>query len=203
MPPKPHFIGLGHYSRTGKDTFANAFIEAAHNYYPQLKVLRVSFASKLKAITHDLYGWAGLQDEAYYNTPEGEVHRDTPLVELGGLTPVDVWVKFGTDAVRNNVWDGTWVDHVLRSKSSADIIIIPDVRFVNEVAAIRRVSGQLYKIVRPGVQPRNTVADQALLGYVGWDATFSGDGDIDKLRTLARLKALQVCSQVWDRKSKK
>ena len=200
MTPKPLFIGLGHYSRTGKDTFANAFIDYAHIWYPQLDVRRVSFASKLKAIAHDLYGWAGLQDEAYYNNPATEVHRDTPLEGLGGLTPVDVWVSLGTDAVRDNVWDGTWVDYVLRSKSAADIIVISDVRFPNEVEAIRSVSGLLFKITRPGVRPRHTVADQALVDYDGWDAEFSGQGDIERLRSIARGQAAYTCAKVWESK---
>jgi hypothetical protein len=161
-------IGLGHYSRTGKDTFANALIDALRERHPRIKVGKKSFATKLKDVTHQLYGWAGLMDEDYYNDPEHEHERTVVLPELD-MTPVDVWVKFGTLAVREQVYDPTWVDYVLETDSGLDIMIIPDVRFLNEIEALRAKDAHLIKIVRPGYGPRMTVADLALIHYTGWD----------------------------------
>jgi hypothetical protein len=173
----PIIIGIGHYSRTGKDTFANGLIDALNDLDPGLRVGRRSFATKLKEVTSELYGWAGLRGEAYYNRPEHEHERDVVLPALG-MTPVDIWVKFGTPAVREQVYDLTWVDYLLKTDHGLDVIVIPDVRFPNEVRAIQETGGHLIKIVRDGYGPKMTVADLALIYFEGWDNVF-GDQPID------------------------
>ena len=90
------------------------------------------FATKLKQIVHELYAWAGVGDEAYYNDPEHEHERDIVIPELG-MTPVELWVKFGTLAVRERVYDLTWVNYLLKTDHKLDVIIISDVRYPNEV----------------------------------------------------------------------
>jgi len=165
----PIIIGLGHTSRSGKDTFAQALISTLNEMDPKLKAARRSFATKLKDVTCQLYGWAGLQDEAYYNDPVHEHERDVVLPALG-MTPVELWVKFGTPAVRQQVYDGSWVDYLLNTDHKLDVVVIPDVRFPNEVEAIRERGGHLIKVVRPGYGPRLTVADLALINYTGWDS---------------------------------
>jgi hypothetical protein len=181
-------IGLGHYSRVGKDTFANYLVDALHEYNPRLTVVKRSFAWKLKEITHELYAWAGLREPEFYEG-EGAALRQVKLPLLG-LTPVEVWVKFG-DAVRNNVDMDTWLNYLLHLPS-CDVLIIPDVRFLNEVDAIREVGGKLYKIVRPGFGPLNTPADKALADYTGWDATFGEDGSILSLQHAATRVAKEI-----------
>ncbi len=178
-------IGLGHYSRTGKDTFANALVDALRERHPSIKVGKRSFATKLKDVTHQLYGWAGLQDEDYYNDPEHEHERTVVLPGLD-MTPVDVWVKFGTLAVREQVYDPTWVDYVLEGDNGLDIMITPDVRFFNEVEAERAKDAHLIKIVRPGYGPRMTVADLALIDYTGWDNVIGDHRGTDGMALLRR-----------------
>ena len=150
----PIIIGLGHTSRTGKDTFANALIDILREMNPKLRVGRKSFASKLKEITHGLYAWAGLESEDYYNNPATEHEREVVLPKLG-MTPLDIWVKFGTMAVREQVYDRTWVDYLLKTDHGLDVIIIPDVRFANEVKAIREAGGYLLKIVPRRLRTEN------------------------------------------------
>lgn len=173
-------IGLGHYSRTGKDTLANSLILSAHEYRPGIRVAKRPFAWKLKEICHDLYDWAGMREPEFYDTKEGEPFRDIVLPAIG-KTPVQIWVDFGTPAVRENVYDRTWIDFVL-NLSELDILIIPDVRFPNEVQAIRDKGGLLVKVVRPGYGPRPTVADRALVGFDGWDYIAGGSGRMDELQ---------------------
>lgn len=165
---KPIIIGLGHYSRTGKDTFANGLVDSLQEMDPKLKVGRRSFATKLKEVTSDLYGWAGLKGEAFYNDPANEHLRDVVLPDLG-MTPVEVWVQFGTPAVREQVYNLTWVDYLLKTDHGLDVIVIPDVRFPNEMKAIRNAGGHLIKVVRGGYGPKMTVADLALIYHTGWD----------------------------------
>lgn len=176
-------IGLGAYSRVGKDTFANAVVGwvQAHTH---LRVQKRSFAWKLKQICYELYGWDGMREPEFYDTPEGEKYRDIKLPTIG-KTPVEIWVAMGTPAVREQVYQPTWIDYLLKSDLNLDVLVIPDVRFPNEVEAVKNAGGTLIKIVRPGYGPRNTVADRALLGFTGWDYVYGAHGDINQLQVEA------------------
>lgn len=158
-------IGLGHYSRTGKDTLAQ--MVGARVPLGRRVVVR-SFAWKVKDICHQLYAWAGVREPEFYESGEGESAREVKLPALN-VTPVELWVAMGTPAIRENVYNGTWVDFLLNEYKSADVLIIPDVRFPNEVDAIRSRGGWLVKVVREGYGPRDTVADRKLCGFDGWD----------------------------------
>lgn len=181
-------IGLGHYSRTGKDSLANAIVQNIQADHPGLRVAKIPFAWKLKQICHDLYGWAGMREPEFYDTPEGEPFRDIVLPAIG-KTPVQIWVDMGTPAVREKVYDRTWIDYLLKSSHDLDVLLVPDVRFQNEVSAMRDVGATLIKVVRPGYGPRKTVADRALLGYEGWDYVLGRTGDINELRGWGRVLA--------------
>ena len=168
---KVPIIGFGHYSRVGKDTVANYLVEQART--KGILAKKISFAWKLKDISHQLYAWTGLREAEYYETDEGAELRNIVLPGIN-MTPVELWIAIGTPALRDNVYDGTWVDYLLKTDHKCDLLVIPDVRFLNEVDAIRERGGKLIKLCRPGFGPRPTsVADQALVGYTGWDQTIT------------------------------
>ncbi len=182
-------IGLGHYSRVGKDSFANALVRELTDR--GIRAKKLPFAWCLKQVAHQMYAWDGLKEPEFYETPEGEPSRDIRLPTLQ-MTPVDVWVRLGTHAVRNNVYDLTWVDYVLKTDHGVDVLIIPDVRFPNEVRRIREHGGHLIKVVRPGYGPRLTVADLSLINYRGWDNVVGEDGSLDTLHTWAHFYSLII-----------
>jgi len=178
-------IGLGHYKRTGKDTFANFLLQACRERDPRFTVGKRSFAYKLKQVCHDLYGWAGLREPEFYETPDGEQYREVVLPEIG-KSPRQIWIDMGTKAIRENVYEPTWLDYLLKGQHDLDVMVIPDVRFPNEAEAIRESGGVLVKIVRPGYGPGPDVADRALLGYDGWDYVIGGDAGSSE--SLSRLR---------------
>ena len=186
-------IGLGHYSRTGKDSFANYFLEELAVLKCGLVATKIPFAWKLKRIAYELYAWDGMQPPEFYETPEGAAFRDVVLPHIG-KTPVEIWIDLGTPAVREQVYQNTWIDFVLRSNHNADILLIPDVRFPNEVAAVRQAGGTIIKVVRPGYGPRKSVADRALLGFTGWDYVIGASGKMSELHYWAHnFAAWQGC----------
>lgn len=161
-------IGIGHYSRTGKDTLAKAIVNQCANRNPSLKVRKYSFAGKLKEVAHYLYAWAGLQDGPFYETEEGARLRDVPLQI--GLTPVEVWIGVGNKL--REVYRATWVHPVIFDfiNDDSDVGIITDVRFPDEITAVENIRSHfLIKTVRPGVSPRDSVSDRALLDCDRWD----------------------------------
>lgn len=167
-------IGLGAYKRVGKDTFADFLIQACRQRDPSFAIGKRSFAHKLKQVCHDLYSWAGLREPEFYETREGEQYREVVLPEIG-KSPRQIWIDMGTKAVRQHVYEPTWLDYLLKGQHDLDVLVIPDVRFPNEAKAIRDAGGVLVKIVRPGFGPGPDVADRALLGYGGWDYVIGGD----------------------------
>ena len=158
-------LGLGHYSRTGKDSLANS-IRSYACAMGEIKVKKISFAWKLKQIAYELYGWAGLREPEFYDTKAGEGHRDL-AVRAVGKTPIEIWCDLGMKM--REICPSTWVDYVLQTDHDCDLLIIPDVRFPNEVKAVKEMGGRLVKVVREGYGPRDTDADQALVGWDGWD----------------------------------
>jgi hypothetical protein len=169
---------LGHYSRTGKDTLANWAIHYTKEW--GLTAKKVSFAWKLKEVTHQLYGWAGLREPEFYETPEGAKLR-TVVLEPLGKTPIDIWVDFGTKAVRQQVYQDTWIDYVLNQDyRGVDLLVIPDARFFNEIEAFaddgpsRGWDVMHAKVLRAGFGPKDTESDLNLIDYGGWDTYFGG-----------------------------
>ena len=177
-------IGLGHYSRTGKDTFADAFVQA---YGPRAK--KMSFAWKLKLICYDLYAWAGMKPPRWYDTPEGAKDRDIVLPAIG-KTPVQIWVDMGTKGVRDQVYDRTWIDYLRYSDHDCDVMLVPDVRFPNEV----EVPDITIKVVRPGYGPRKTLPDRLLLPYRDWDYVIGASGNIEDIRVIAKVMSQRLKS---------
>lgn len=186
-----YYIALGHYKRTGKDTFANFLTQELKSRGVSCK--KISFAWKLKQICFELYAWAGLREPEFYDTLEGEKFREVKLPLLAcdehpeGLTPRDIWICMGTDAVREHVYQKTWLNYVLKTDFGVKVIIIPDVRFPNEADGIKALGGILIKIVRPGYGPDERDVpdhlnpDKALMNYDGWDYVLGVSGDIRDL----------------------
>jgi hypothetical protein len=190
-------IALGHYSRTGKDTIANALVKTL-NENGQLRAKKISFAWKLKDICHQLFAWAGVREPEYYETPEGELARTVKLVKLAnkkypeGPTVVDLWIDFGTPAVRENVYEKAWIQYVLQTDHDCEVLVIPDLRFYNEAVAIKEAGGTLIKVVRPGFMPRFSPADLNLWWYTGWDAIVGTSGEMEELWMVAARLAEQL-----------
>ncbi|MBX7136244.1 MAG: hypothetical protein K1X67_26535 [Fimbriimonadaceae bacterium] len=184
------FIGLGHYKRTGKDSFANYLIQELAAIDPFGLYLKRSFAWKLKQVCHELYGWAGLREPEFYETKEGEKLREVVLPELG-KSPRQIWVDFGTDAVRDHVWSGTWRDYIFRGDHAVNgqqptVLIVPDVRFPDETNEFEVRNGVLIKVVRPGYGPGKNRPDRMLLGFDRWTSVIGEQGSMASLHAEAR-----------------
>ncbi len=178
-----HLIGFGHRSRMGKDTASNYALQYLRVKRPDLDIRRASFATVLKDCCRRMFAWAGVHDAAYYEA--NPQLRDVEIPALG-MTVVELWIKFGTPMVRESLHDLTWVNCTLHTK--ADMLIVSDVRFPNEICAIRdkciQTDGKsmLIKVTKAGVPHRKeSIADNALTGCVDWDYILKNDGDLRDL----------------------
>ena len=78
-----------------------------------------------------------------------------------------------------------WIETAFDNLPATQVAIVTDVRFPNEVAAIKERGGKVIKIVRPDVAPLPTDSDRALLGYDDWDGVVNNNRGIDDLRVYA------------------
>jgi len=192
----PQYIGIGHVSRTGKDTFAYQLWLGLRRR--RINAHKRSFAAKLKEVAYDLYNWAGLQGEDYYNMAPHEHERTVKLPALG-MTPVEIWCKLGTDAIRNQVYERTWLEYMLHNDYGAQLLIIPDVRFRNEAEAVLENGGMLIRVDRPGFKPLTEI-DKQLSDFDGWTRIVTAKTP-DELHAQARDLAIEIKAE-WDAKEK-
>lgn len=184
MSNQPLFIGLGHYKRTGKDSFADFLVAEVARLDPRLRVRKRSLAWKLKQICFELYAWGGLREPEFYETPEGGALREIVLPALR-KSPRQIWIDFGTTAVRECVYEHTWRDYLFNARHDCDVLIVPDVRFLNEVREFEIRNGILIKIVRPGYGPGQNRPDRELLAYRRWNNVIGEVGAMASLKDWA------------------
>lgn len=159
-------IGLCGNSGVGKDTICG-YIREAH---PSFK--RVAFADALKDSVGDYCELtepqkhgdrkekrlstaqinAALTNELIYQTDRLTRGAVRELMEAGEqVTPRKLFQMVGL-AARKEISDTYWIDtglekaHEMLVTGEADLVIITDVRFKNEVLAIRKLGGKVYKI---------------------------------------------------------
>jgi hypothetical protein len=142
------FVGL---IGSGKDTAADYLVNF-HGFR------RDSFATTLKDAVSAVFGWDRLMLEG--RTAESRAWREqvdtwwAQRLNMPHLTPRWILQHWGTDVLRNHFNDDIWIaslEHKLQR--STDNVVISDVRFPNEIKAIRRAGGYIYWIQRGELPP--------------------------------------------------
>lgn len=164
---EPIIIGLCGKKQTGKSTsckFIGDFSRKKDTLTGEWTTIeRLSFASKLKRMTADIFGvdyqcLIGTDEQkdspTYLNWDNVACHiqrdfRRIDIIPNLKITHRELLQLVGTNlfrAIRPNIW----VECLQRSiiESSADIIIVDDARFPNELEALRKSGGYLVKIYR-------------------------------------------------------
>ncbi len=155
-------IGFAGSDGVGKDTAAAAVIAhfLPHTIAGKIKIMTYAFATPIKLFCHD---FLGLTHTQLYNQKEKEV----PLAEYDNLTPRDLMRSVGAVMRAMNreknlsrvmgkykypIWKFL---HWLQCECPADIqiILVTDVRFVEECDVIHQIGGKVIEIIRPNITP--------------------------------------------------
>ena len=195
MTTLPPLVGLIGKKRVGKDTFAATLVE-------EFGFARVAFADPLKdmALTIDPIIQPGdefrlaeglrelVEDEGWEVVKDAHPEARRFLQRLGdGVRQFDpeFWLRAGmarADDMRAGLGatpSGDW-DPEFRP------VVITDVRYPNEAAAIRVAGGILVRIVRPGVDDGDTHASETALDDYDADLTVNNAGSLVWFQDQAR-----------------
>jgi hypothetical protein len=143
-------IGFCGFIGSGKDTAADYLINE-HQFR------RDSFANALKDSVSQVFGWDRVLLEG--RTKEGREWREqidpwwAERLSIPHLTPRWVLQYWGTEVCRQGFHDDIWIASLEnRIRKTKDNIVISDVRFPNEMKAIKNAGGKVVRIKR-GPEP--------------------------------------------------
>ena len=132
-------IGITGFISSGKDTAAN-YLVAQHGF------VRDSFAGTLKDAVAQVFGWDRELLEGL--TVEARTWREqvdpwwAQRLDMPALTPRWVLQYWGTEVCRHGFHDDIWIASLEnRLRKSTGNVVISDVRFPNEIKAIRNAGG--------------------------------------------------------------
>jgi len=143
-------IGIAGFQGSGKDTIAD-YLQNIYGFK------RDSFAATLKDAVAAVFGWDRNLLEG--RTTESRVWREqvdswwANRLNMPNLTPRLVLQKWGTEVARKSWHDDTWIASLENKLTrSHNDIVITDVRFPNEIQAVRNAGGMVIRVVR-GPEP--------------------------------------------------
>jgi deoxynucleotide monophosphate kinase-like protein len=179
-------IGLTGRKGAGKDTVGQMLVE-------HYDFTRIAFADKLKEAVANLFGITVAEVEAMKTQPNAEVHlfleneifvpakgdpNHTPYVAF----PYRYFLqRFGTEMGRNTFGEDFWVKLWLEALPDKGDVVATDVRFENEIHAVRASGGKIIEIIRPGHEPDGHASEEPLDQYL-IDEWIGNDGTIEELR---------------------
>ncbi len=169
------FIAFGHRKRVGKDTAGRFLCSDLRIAKRNSNIQVASFATKLKDVCFQLYGWAGLMPGEFYDEPQNEHLKDVVLPLLG-KTPRRVWIEMGTHVGRT-IFGDTWTEYLFRN-TKCDVCIIRDMRFPNEADQVLARGGLVYRIDRADAPNDSDEADDPLANYDKWSGIIENNGTL-------------------------
>ncbi len=158
----PRVVALTGAAGSGKSTAADYLIRQ-HGYE------RVKFAGPLK----DMCRAIGMTEDHI----EGHL-KEVPCDMLCGKTPRYLMQAVGTELGRNLIGEDFWIRLWLHRVAGAGRVVVDDLRFPNEAAAVRSLGGVIIKLEgRGGIAGGH--ASEA--GCGAWDGVVENDGCVTDL----------------------
>lgn len=142
-------IGILGRINSGKDTVARELVET-------YGFRQDSFASTLKDITAQIFGWD--RELLSGGSAESRAFREevdewwAEQLGMPNFTPRLALQLIGTDVFRNNFHTDIWVLSAMRRYKEGENVVISDARFPNEVQIIRSLGGHIIQVDR-GEEP--------------------------------------------------
>lgn len=161
MPNKRgSLIGLCGIKGSGKDTCADILIHRA-------SYMRVCFADHIRNICEVAYGLT-------HHEMRDRALKEATIRRYPFRSPR--WLVQTTGSMLRFQFPGFVVTHWLnKAEKLLDLglnVVVPDVRFSDEAATVRRLGGKLIRIVRPGLERTDFDESEMQVDSFSLDATF-------------------------------
>ena len=170
MPQAP-LIGIAGRARSGKDTVANFIVAAIGGY-------RYSFADPIRAMLTPL----GVDmSDPYWQA------RKEDIIPALGVSPRRMMQTLGTEWGRQLITPDLWL--VLahqRLLHNGPGMVIPDVRFENEAAWVRKHGGRIIHVFRPDTKAVEAHASEAGIEMQDADVRLFNSGTLEELQLSVR-----------------
>lgn len=190
-----YIIALGHQKHVGKDTSAHIIRDQLLLLNDDIDIVIRGFAYELKRTCHSLFLSYGLESLEYYE--RNPSLKDKPLPYIG-KTPRDIYIEVGNKL--REVQSDVWV-RLLLNKCSSDILIIPDLRYHNEVDHILQYNNTLIKVINPHIEHMSDIADDNLLNFTGWNHIINNNGTIKELEEQIKPTTEKIYEQYLEKES--
>lgn len=176
LAPRINCIGLSGYAQSGKDTVAEVLVEnfgykklafadgirnALLALNPRIEVSGMPM--KLHSAVQS-FGWEFLKRE------------DTGVREL--------LQRFGTEVGRELIDQNIWVDLAIDSAPDGSLVVFSDVRYPNELKAIRAAGGTVWRVNRPDVTALNDHESEHALKDYKFDLQINNVDTVDFLQDI-------------------
>jgi len=147
-------LGLAGLAGSGKTTIADELV-AAHGFER-----RLSLADPLRVMLAELdpiVGWDPDVGPVRWNDAMTAGYRPARArwPEMRRLLQ-----RLGTEAGRGTLGEDVWVEHLMGRIGPLEDVVVDDVRFPNEVAAIQAAGGVVCWVERPGVEKMGHPSEQ-------------------------------------------
>lgn len=167
-------IGIVGLAGSGKSTLARVIAER-HGFQEE------SLAAPLKAVCAALFGWTEKQ-------LFGPSHLRNEVDPRWGFSPRKALQFIGTEVARG-LHEDVWVRALLDTLSlpgAPRYVVVSDVRFQNEVDALRKAGGKIVKISgRGGLQDAAAHASERVDALTGIDFQIDNSSSVDALTQAA------------------
>jgi len=135
-------IGIAGRKGAGKDTAAKALIDVCG-------ARRFAFADPLKSGVREMFGLT-------HEHTDGGLKED--VIPWLGVTPRHLLQTGGTEWARKMIAQDVWVrvarqNLYRRQEDGVELVVMPDVRFLEEVEVIREFGGEIWRVTRPELEP--------------------------------------------------
>jgi hypothetical protein len=189
----PIVIGVGVKKRVGKDTVANRLVD--HHSFR-----RLSFADPLKEAAKIIFHFT---DEQLYGSLKEVIDN------RWGKSPREILQLMGSDALRDVIDTDIWIkslkikiENLTKQFPSQQLrIVIPDVRYPNEAAAIQSLpNGYLWKIERsiPIDVFSLHSSEISLDSFTGWNTVLTNNESMSDLYQKVDQQFYRILNQESD-----
>jgi len=188
-------IGIAGLIGHGKGSVASV-LEHHHNF------VKLSFADSLKDSVAAVFNWNRLWLEG--DTTESRIWREevdewwSQRLNIPNLTPRIVLQQWGTEVCRRGFHDDIWIaslENKIHGYQNQNYnVVIPDVRFPNEIDMIQNMNGEVWVVKRGqdpqwltdyierGIQPPNIHQSEWAWAKSQFNQVILNDGTLDDLK---------------------